>query len=251
MKTNLGFICGILGCVAVLAGALAGCASVTAIPVDPKTGQAVPGAVPGVRYYMPSPYLLVTEVPNDPSAGPKGAGGAGGGPAPAAPAPATPTDKKAADDSSGASPSPTTDTSFSMFTKQYGIKLIYLPDYSRPMVLQQSAGIGSTTMKPTLQNGWMLTTLDSSADSKVAETLSSVASIIGATHGGSGGSGGSKSGGAAGGGAAGEAPVPPVLPPGLYRLYFDPSTGVLTKLCKVARFNQNGIEDPEIAQRCP
>jgi hypothetical protein len=138
-----------------------------------------------------------------------------------------------------------------MFTKQYGIKLIYLPDYSRPMALQQSAGIGSTTMKPTLQNGWMLTTLDSSADSKVAETLSSVASIIGAIHGGSGGSGGSKSGGGAGGGAAGAGPVPPVLPPGLYRLYFDPSTGVLTKFCKVARFNQNGIEDPEIAQKCP
>jgi len=137
-----------------------------------------------------------------------------------------------------------------MFTKQYGVKLIYLPDYSHPMVLQQHAGLGSTTMKPTLQNGWMLTSLDSSADSKTAENLSSIAAIIGATHGGSGGTGGTKS-SQAGGGGPGAAPTPPVLPPGLYRLYFDPRTGVLTKLCKVARFNDRGVEDPETAQKCP
>jgi hypothetical protein len=242
-RINLFFF--LLGCL------LSGCAAVTAVPVSPTTGQEIPNAVDGIPYFLPAPYLLVMEVPNEPPAPKAGGGGAaaGGAAPPAAPAPTTPGDKKSTDDGSGTAPSPTTDTSFSMFTKQYGVKLIYLPDYSHPMVLRQRAGIGSTTLKPTLQNGWMLTGLDSSADSKVAETISSVGSILGATHG-SGGSGSSTP-SKAGGGSAGVPVVPPVLPPGLYRLYFDPATHVLSKICQVARFTDQGVEDPKVAQRCP
>jgi hypothetical protein len=37
-------------------------------------------------------------------------------------------------------------------------------------------------MKPTLQDGWMLTALDSSADSKMAEALTAIGSMMGATR---------------------------------------------------------------------
>jgi hypothetical protein len=128
-----------------------------------------------------------------------------------------------------------------MFTKQYGVKLIYLPDYEHPMVLRQRAGFGSTTLKPTLQNGWMLTALDSSADSKTAETLASIGTILSATHGGgSGGTGGSKdkSGGAPE--VKGAPPPAKALPPGLYRLVVTPK-GLVVDVCQVARFDSTGV----------
>src|SRR3984957_21286162 len=48
-------------------GALSGCASLAAIPVDPATGRAKADAAEGIPYFLPAPYLLVTEVPIDAS----------------------------------------------------------------------------------------------------------------------------------------------------------------------------------------
>jgi hypothetical protein len=242
-------------CPSVWLFAVSACASVTAIPIDVGSRAAKAGAVEGIPYYLPRPYLLVTEVPVETPA-PNAGGAAGGAAAAAAGAKgATPSatddaSKKATTDAgSGTSPSSTTDQSFGMFTKQYGVKLIYLPDYEHPMVLQQHAGIGSTTLKPTLQNGWMLTALDSSADSKTAETLASIGSILSATHG--GGSSGTGASSKSGGGAEEKnAPPPPkALPPGLYRLVVTPK-GVVTGVCQVARFDNTGVVNAVELQAC-
>jgi hypothetical protein len=138
-----------------------------------------------------------------------------------------------------------------MFTKQYGVKLIYLPDRSRPMVLRQHAGIGSTQMNATLQDGWMLTSLNSSADSKTAETLASLASVVSAAYGGGSGATGTTKASKSGGGDEKDKTTvnPPVLPPGLYKIMFDRG-GVLTSVCQVVRFSTTGIESAALAQKC-
>ncbi|MFL9910433.1 hypothetical protein [Paraburkholderia sp. RL17-337-BIB-A] len=229
--------------------ALAGCASVTAIVIDPATGQAKTNAIDGIPYYQPAPYLLVTEVPLDEQATPNGrAGGAGAAPSGDN---KSQTGSNASQDGSGTSPSSASDTSFSMFTKQYGLKLIYLPDMSRPMVLQQHPGIGSTQLNASLQNGWMLTSISGSADSKTAETLASIGSLISAAKGG-GGSGGTGSATTSkkGGGREGNPVQTPVLPPGLYRLVFDKVTGGLINVCQVVKFSTTGIENASKADTC-
>jgi hypothetical protein len=64
-------------------------------------------------------------------------------------------------------------------TKRYGIKLIYLPDFSKPMAIYIPWSMfGSAQMKPILQDGWMLTSLDATSDTKTPETISAVASLI-------------------------------------------------------------------------
>jgi len=121
------------------------------------------------------------------------------------------------------------------------IKLIYLPDLAHPMAMTASSGLfGTAAMKPTLQDGWMLTALDSSADNKVAEVLTAVGSIIGAATGagGSKASGGTKSTSADAsfkGTEKAVSPPRPILRPGLYRFdYAD--TGVLNGLIPVTLF---------------
>lgn len=239
-------------CIGLTVGVITGCASVTAFSVDPNTGQARLDAAEGIPYFLPAPYLLVTEVPID--APPDGNGKQGGAAADkAAPAPKpdpAKSDTAAAPGGSGGAPSSASDTAFSMFTKQYGVKLIYLPDPSRPMVLRQHAGFGSSQMNVTLQDGWMLTSLNSSADSKTAETLASIASVIGAVYaGGSGATGTTKALKSGGGGPNDSTSNPPVLPPGLYKIVFDKS-GALTNVCQVVRFATTGIESAAVAQKC-
>ena len=238
---------------------LSGCAQVRIIPLD-TDGKAKMDLQEGVRYFLPKPYLLVAEVPvddvtqtqieemtlpSDKQGGKKtttikkgggkasttGNGGADGdGAAPAG---------------SGDSPASSGNTSFAMFTKQYGIKLIYLPDYSRPMAMSESTGlIGTSQMKPVLQDGWMLTSLDASADAKVAETLTALASLISSVKGvGSAATGTSKDGGATESAKAqaenlGTKVSPnPILPPGLYEFVYE--AGVLKDLKPVAYFCAN------------
>jgi hypothetical protein len=131
-----------------------------------------------------------------------------------------------------------------MITQQYGIKLIYLPDLSHPMALRASTGLfGASSMKPTLQDGWMLTALDATSDSKTAETITAVASLVSAVGGLGGGSA------AAGGAKAATSrtlaldgsELPPVLPPGLYELVYDSHTGKLSDIRPVRNFCASGI----------
>ncbi|MDY0746443.1 hypothetical protein SNE35_18165 [Paucibacter sp. R3-3] len=240
---------------------------------------------PGLRYYLPRPYLLVTEVPyaasapavqtpkepvdvapppgadanptpkpaatpaqQHPAGAAKGQNKPAATPAPApAPAAADKPNPVAKDDSGGdkggdsSSASPTmaasasTDASYQHSFNQYQVKLVYLPDLSRPMAITVSAGIGTVSLQPTLVDGWMLTSLQGSADSKVSEVLGSVAALVTAQKGPATAAAGAAKGGD---GKAGAAPPPklPLLGPGLYSLEYNKS-GVLTEVCAVTLFD--------------
>jgi hypothetical protein len=246
--------------VAIVVGGLAACASVDVIPLTVQ-GQKATDQEPGVRYYLPAPYLLVAELPPTPT-GAKDKSKPGDQPgdippdekglteshAGAAPKPGSPKDGGADSGTSGPgannASAPVSDTSFQAGTPQYMMKLIYLPDRAHPMAMTAHSGLfGTAAMKPTLQDGWMLTALDSSADNKVAEVLTAVGSIIGAASGAGGAkaSGGKPPSAEASFGADGK-PLPkpslPILRPGLYRFDYDTGTGVLKGLVPVTLFGR-------------
>ena len=166
--------------------ALSACASINAVPLTADGTSALPGAEKGFRYYLPRPYLLVTELPATASAasgpkivnppgppapkgfkippgaapGGKGGAGPGGGDGGAATAGADGSDssQKNTPQQTGQASNATTNSGFSASTPTYSIKLIYLPDYSRPMAVTMSTGMfGTASMQLTLQDGWMLT----------------------------------------------------------------------------------------------
>ena len=149
---------------------------------------------------MPKAYLLVMRIPATIAktiTGGRGATDANvggqtappshiGPPAPGAAPPAAPTGGSTdASKSPTISPSPTTDTSFQASSDTYVAKLIYLPDKTEPMAVSESPGLfGTVSMGASLQDGWMLTSLQGSGDEKVAETLTAVASLVSAAYGG-------------------------------------------------------------------
>lgn len=58
-------------------------------------------------------------------------------------------------------------------------KLVMLPDKSEEYAINMSSGLwGSASAKPTLQDGWNLTALDASADSKTSDTLNAFAAVL-------------------------------------------------------------------------
>ena len=158
---------------------LGGCANIKVVALDTNGNQAA--GAEGLRYYMPRPYLLVTraEMPaqtKDAGTGalppkapivvapPPGAPVVPAAPAPAVPAVAAGGPAKGGDDAkteaapnATASASSGSDASYQHLVDNYQIKLVYLPDMSRPMAISTSAGIGSVTFQPTLVDGWMLT----------------------------------------------------------------------------------------------
>jgi hypothetical protein len=127
----------------------------------------------------------------------------------------------------------TADVSFTASGPQYMMKLIYLPDYQHPMGITGKTGLwGTSSFQPTLQDGWMLTSLNASADSQTAQTLTALGSIVSSVVGGGAG-GAAKAAKSATGGATpapgsnpqgGAAPSvldQAVLRPGLYKFDFD------------------------------
>jgi hypothetical protein len=148
--------------------------------------------------------------------------------------------------------------SFGGNTPQYIMKLVYLPDLTRPMAMKISTGLfGTSSMKPVFQSGWMLTSLDVTADSKAAETLTALGSIVGAVVGMSAGgapaaTGAAKKKAAAPGGGASRVPVDLsglfapghyILKPGLYKFNYDTGpngNGALTGLLPVTYFTGCG-----------
>jgi hypothetical protein len=238
--------------------ALCGCASVDVKPLDSDGVKIKSSADAGLRYYMPKPYLLVMRLPPDTPPGgqsddtvqdpgaahmptqppttshPAPGGSAGGHPT----APATAPSHASPDTSSKDSPaqsdsSPSTagvaSTQFSAANGRYVAKLIYLPDLSKPMAITTTTGFGAVTLGATLQEGWMLTSLQASSDSKTAEILTAVAAGIGATHGGGGGGSGSGGKQQPGGG-------PNTLPAGLYMFDYGPDGKAVAGLCYVTLF---------------
>jgi hypothetical protein len=154
-------LCTSAGCFCALV--ITGCAG--HFVVKPTTPGA---AAQGFRYYLPKPYLLVTNMtvaPEDTTAsGAKPADGA----APASPGAAKPKDAAA----QAKAPSPPG----SVVT----VKIIWLPDTANPYTVT-IAGAGIGTFKGGLQltNGWMLTNVSEESDAKIAETVTAVAGLIG------------------------------------------------------------------------
>lgn len=54
------------------------------------------------------------------------------------------------------------------------ISIIYLPNMSEEYVVRAWVMFGSVSMKPTLNDGWNLTALDSSADPKIPEMITAL-----------------------------------------------------------------------------
>jgi hypothetical protein len=216
---------------------LTSCASVSVVPLDYQ-GQPT-GEAPGIRYYMPKPYLLVTQAPDKTSHN----NGAGAGAGPAAP-----TDGSSDPTAKGSgSPSPSSDLSYQIGGTTYLLKLIYLPDKSKTMAINLVPGIfGTSSMQPTLQDGWMLTSLQASSDnSKAIDDLTSLATAM------LGAGGKAASGGAAAaakknqGAGAALVNADPVLPPGLYEFRYD-DYGNLIGLCTVSTFSAGGVYNTRV-----
>jgi hypothetical protein len=261
------------------AALLSGCASVSFTQLTPDLRPKA-GAPEGAVYYMPRPYLLVTQLPYTAPAGatvaavavqapdpvpPKKGGKAGGkganDPNVGWPAPDPNAHVAAAGQAAtgGADEKPSggdatlaagSDQSFGGSSEGYLVKLIYLPDMSRPMSVSMRSGVGSANLKPTFQNGWMLTGFDAGADGKTAEILTALAPLLTAykTPG--------KTAAAAtdgkGGGAA--PPTPPdtrhVLTPGLYEIEYDDQTGKLKGICAKTHFTPQGTTPASDAGAC-
>ncbi len=58
------------------------------------------------------------------------------------------------------------------------VDIKYLPDYSQEYVIVPHYWVGSVALKPTLADGWNLTNLDSTVDTKVPETLNAFAALM-------------------------------------------------------------------------
>jgi hypothetical protein len=213
---------------------------------------AKPEAPHGAVYYLPKPYLLVAQMPApaarpsteapDPAPPPGTSSGAavfphsyGGEGDPKA-------DSK--DDASPAdTASPTSDFSFGGASNGYILKLVYLPDLTRPMAMSMQAGLGTASLKPTLVNGWALTGFDATADSKTAEILASVAQVIGAwKNPGNKDTGGTDT-STKGGGAS------QLLRPGLYEFHYD-QFGRLVALCPIVFLDQARPVEVARSARC-
>jgi len=179
------------------------CAGVNAIPLhaDGSVDWWKWWFATGVRYYLPKPYLIIAELPATPNPPKKSDGDAdSSGLDPSA----NPPSPKAKDDSGSdkqpqvsAPSAPPSNTSFAATMAQYSVKLIYLPDFSHPMALKMRSGLlGTASAAPTLQDGWMLTSLSASSDNGVANTLQGIAAVVsGAASTASGGGKGGASGG--------------------------------------------------------
>ena len=247
----------------------AACASVDVQHLDADGTKAI--GAPGLRYYLPKPYLLVTLLPPDATAPPAAQTGTAPADAPnpppvaaapkdgaaqpapragavAPPGPKVPTVAPGAGQqtpqpstsptTASTSPSASGDTSFMASTSQYVVKLIYLPDYQNPMSITVKAGLfGTASFNPTLQDGWMLTSLQGSADNSQLVQLATqlVTSLASGT--GTAAKTATTAAAKAAGGGPGAPQVTPttILAPGLYEIRQDKTTGTMT-LCAATLF---------------
>ena len=81
-------------------------------------------------------------------------------------------------------------------------KLIYLPNMKEEFVITPTGGFGSITFKPTLSDGWNLTALEATVDSKTSATdfLGAIAKMPGLTK---------------------DLREGPSMKPGIYKIIFD------------------------------
>jgi hypothetical protein len=83
------------------------------------------------------------------------------------------------------------------------VSMLFLPNPDQEYVVKAHSGLGTVSFKPTLADGWNLTGLDSTVDSKANELLKNAAAFVPGVK----------------GGAEAGVPEPPfTCPVGLYRL---------------------------------
>lgn len=109
--------------------------------------------------------------------------------------------------------------------KGQNIQMIYLPDYNQEYVIRERVFFGTVSMKPTLENGWNLTSLEATADPKTAEIITALVGVA-------------RLGAANADIASSQTSVVTNFPPGIYPLIFDP-TGVLVSLGRRVEFRAN------------
>jgi hypothetical protein len=232
---------------------ITGCAKVSVTPLAPD-GRAS-GEAEGLRYFLPKPYLLVMNLSG--SSATDGASPAPGavvdpktgkpvGP-PAAPGAGDSSSGQTGGPTGSTAPAATGETSFLAADSRIVAKLIYLPDYSHPMAVTESPGLfGAVSMNASLQDSWMLSSLQGSGDSKTAETLASLASLVSSNGGAVTGAGAAKPAVRPPGGAGGAvSAAPQLLPPRLYSLVYDPN-GTLVDVCLVRAFDS----EMNVVPRC-
>ena len=122
----IGLLIGLLGCASV---------AVRKVP-SAKRNDTV-----GLRFYRPTPYLVVSEA--------------------------------ASTTNEAKQPASSQNTQGGL---QFSI--VWMPDLSEEYVVDAKPGLGSVEFNPTLENGWNLTSLNSKVDSKAAELLTAVAALI-------------------------------------------------------------------------
>jgi hypothetical protein len=118
---------------------MTGCASVTVKKVP--AGDL--GNLEGIRFYRPTPYLLISDASND-----------------------------SGDSARASEKGPNASANKVQFS------IVWMPDLSQEYIIQAKPGLGSVSFNPTLENGWNLTGLNATADSKAAELLTALAGFI-------------------------------------------------------------------------
>jgi hypothetical protein len=96
-------------------------------------------SIEGVRFYRPVPYFVVSEASGGGST--QGSGGSSG-------------------------------------SRTLQFTITWMPDLSQEYAIQLRPGLGSVGFNPTLENGWNLTGLNATVDSKAGELLTTVAGLI-------------------------------------------------------------------------
>jgi hypothetical protein len=236
---------------------MSGCAGVSFNQLNPNL-TSKSGAPEGAVYYLPKPILIVTVDSKEAAVAPVQQGHVAPPlPAPALakkmpvappPVPAPALAGGADDDKPAAAPTASgTDQSYSVSVPGYTLKLVYVPDLSRPMRLSVHAGLGTASLKPTLQNGWMLSGFDAAADSKAAEMLASVAQLVTAANGPKTAAAGAVKGGAADSNA--EKDTNDILRAGLYDFDYDVA-GILHGICALSYFSGTGSAPATDAGSC-
>ena len=146
------------------------CAGCTAHYSAVHVGRPDDHTIDGFRYFLPKPYLLVTNLTTAATPAPakadngKGDSGEKGVKDSA--------DKfKGKPDDGGASPAPPNST--------ITVQLLWLPDTKEEYaVVMKGHSIGTFEGKLQLDNGWMLTSVNEKSDAKVAETLTAFSGLL-------------------------------------------------------------------------
>jgi len=234
---------------------LTGCASISSVPLQSDGMTVVPGSTPGFRYYLPRPYLIVTEIPAPASPSNGSTGNAGFG-ASQGQGNSKGQTGSSGNNSSGSKPSPQdaqptssspatpSDLSFSASSNVYEVKLIYLPDYRHPMAVTLNTGLfGTAGLQLTIQDGWMLTSVSANTDnSKLADVVTAALQAVGGAS--SGGATKAASASLSGAKSAAGLAGGRVLAPGLYSIDFDRGSNRVATVCAVSYFDSTGSHAP-------